>query len=61
MAKKTVQTTLSDPLEEGELVMGHIDSEIEDFERWFAERANGPLTGFEREILRSYLYWKLKR
>ena len=43
------------------LVLGIIDPEIEKFEEYFRqERVGGsPITRFEKELLRSYLYWKL--
>jgi hypothetical protein len=36
-----------------------IDPQITEFEKWFSapERGDGALGGFEREILRSYLWW----
>lgn len=41
------------------LVDSVIDPEIRRFEAWFA-KVVGPLGTFEEEVLRSYLYWKLR-
>tara|TARA_Y100000310_G_scaffold316055_4_gene367342 strand:+ start:1044 stop:1184 length:141 start_codon:yes stop_codon:yes gene_type:complete len=37
-----------------------VNPEIAEFERYFSKRASGgPLAGYEREILRAYLWFKL--
>jgi hypothetical protein len=45
-----------------EFVQQVIDPQIAEFEGWFSapERGDGRLAGFEREILRSYLWWATK-
>jgi len=42
------------------LIANVIDPEISSFERWFSAKAGGPLTSLERELLRAYLYRKLR-
>tara|TARA_Y100000310_G_scaffold343002_1_gene448684 strand:+ start:1425 stop:1610 length:186 start_codon:yes stop_codon:yes gene_type:complete len=43
-----------------ELLVEVIDPEIKSFEDYFAEKAGGgPLSSYEREILKAYLWFKL--
>ena len=44
------------------LIAEVIDPEIQDFEAWFSRPEVGktPLTSMERELLRSYLYQKIR-
>jgi hypothetical protein len=37
-----------------------IDPEIEKFSAFFAPATGGPLSRFERELLRSFRYWQLR-
>jgi len=44
-----------------EILQQVVDPEIERFGAYFAERAGGgPLAGYEKEVLRAYLWFKLK-
>jgi hypothetical protein len=56
-----IRTECETALKGRSLVERVLDPEIAEFERWFRDprRGNGPLTNYEREILRSYLWWKL--
>ena len=48
------------PSDPKQLLEEVVNPEIAEFERYFSKRASGgPLAGYEREILRAYLWFKL--
>ena len=62
MANSTVKLTSEVPDLKGmELVTQVVDPEIEKFNTWFSDpkRGGAPITKFEKEILRTYLFQKL--
>ena len=50
------------PDQGADVVSKVLDPEIDRFSEWFSqkEHSSGPIISFEKEILRSYLWWKLK-
>lgn len=61
-SKISVEVLPPTDLQKMEFVREVIDPHILDFEKWFSspQRGNGYLSGFEKEILRAFLWWATK-
>ena len=49
------------PIDPKDILGRYVNPEIEDFEKYFSERAGGGrLAPFEKEVIRAFLWFKLK-